>query len=105
MNPSLRNIRMICVITFIAGIAGMIISTVDGHNVGRVTTFGVFSAIGALVLLASSTIANRNRIEIFDDAAAEQLEQQITTLVADGADEASVRKIVRDAARLGQSAL
>lgn len=105
MNTSLRNIRMICVITFIAGIAGMIISSVDGNNVGRVTTFGVLSAIGALVLLASSTIANRHRIEIFDDAAAEQLEQQITTLVADGADETSLRKIVRDAARLGRSAL
>ena len=105
MNTSLRNIRMICVITFIAGIAGMIISSVDGNNVGRVTTFGVFSAIGALVLLASSTIANRQRIEIFDDAAAEQLEHQITTLVADGADETSLRKIVRDAARLGRSAL
>ncbi len=105
MNSSLRNIRLTCVTTFIAGISGMIISSVDGNNVGRVTTFGVFSAIGALVLLASSTIANRNRIEIFDDAAAEQLEQQITALVTNGADETSLRKIVRDATRLGRSAL
>ena len=103
MNTSLRNIRIVCVITFIAGIVGMIISSVDGNNVGLVTTFGVVGAIGALVLLAISTITNRKRIDVFDDAIAEQLEQQITSLVANGTDETSLRKIVRDAARLGRS--
>ena len=104
MNTSLRNIRIVCVITFIAGIAGMIISSVDGNNIGLVTTFGVFSAMGAIVLLTASSIANRQRIDVFDDATAEQLEQQITSLVAEGTDETSLRKMVRDAARLGRSA-
>lgn len=103
MNRSLRNIRIACAGTFIAGIAGMIISSVDGNNVGRVTTFGVFSAIGALVLLATSSGSGGHRIDVFDEAIAEQLEQQITTLVASGTDESSLRRIVRDAFRVGRS--
>lgn len=104
MNTSLRTIRIICVITFVAGIAGMIISSIAGNNVGLVTTIGVFSAMGAIVLLTTSSIANRQRIDAFDDAAAEQLERHITSLVAGGTDEVTLRKLVRDAARLGRSA-
>jgi len=104
MNTSLRAIRIVCAIIFVAGIAGMIISSVDGNNVGQVTTFGVFSAIGALVLLATSSVANRQRIDAFNDVAAEQLEQQINVLVAEGTDETKLRKVVRDAAHLGRSA-
>lgn len=104
MNTSLRAIRIGCATTFVAGIAGMIISSIDGNNVGRVTTIGVFSAIGAIVLLTASSIANRQRIDAFDDAAAEQLERHITSLVAHGTDETILRKLVRDAARLGRSA-
>lgn len=104
VNTSLRAIRIVCAITFVGGIVGMIISSIDGNNVGRVTTIGVLSALGAIVLLATSSVANRQRIDAFDDAAAEQLEQQITLLVAEGTDEAMLRKLVRDAARLGRSA-
>ena len=103
MNTSLRVIRITCAITFAAGIAGMIISSVDGNNVGRVTTIGVLSAIGAIVLLATSSVASRQRIDAFDDAAAEQLEQHIESLVAEGADETTLRKLVRESARLGRS--
>lgn len=104
MNTSLRAIRIVCAITFVGGIAGMIISSIDGNNVGLITTIGVFSTLGAIVLLATSSVVNRQRIDAFDDAAAEQLEQQITLLVAEGTDEAMLRKLVRDAARLGRSA-
>lgn len=103
MNTSLRAIRMVCAITFVGGIAGMIISSIAGNNVGLVTTIGVFSAIGAIVLLATSSIAHRQRIDVFDEAAAEQLEHQITALVAEGTDESTLRKLVRDAIHLGRS--
>ena len=105
MNSPTRNIRIVCIFTFVAGIAGMIISSVDGNNIGRVITFGIFSAIGAIVLLATTSIASGRRIDVFDDAAAEQLEQQISSLVAQGTDESSLRKLVRDAARFGRSTL
>lgn len=103
VNTSLRAIRIVCAITFVGGIAGMIISSIAGNNVGLVTTIGVFSAIGAIVLLATSSIAHRQRMDAFDEAAAEELEHQITALVADGTDEAALRKLVRDATRLGRS--
>lgn len=102
MNRSLRNIRMACAATFIVGIAGMIFSSVDGNNVGRVTLFGVFSTIGALVLLATSADTNDQHVDVFDEAAAENLERQISTLVADGTDESSLRRLVRDAFRVGR---
>lgn len=102
VNTSLRAIRLICAVTFIGGIAGMIISTIAGNNVGIVTTIGVFSAIGAIVLLATSSTANRQRIDAFDEAAAEQIERQITVLVDNGTDETALRKVVRDATRLGR---
>lgn len=104
MNTSLRPIRIVCAITFVLGIAGMIISSVDGNNVGRVTAIGTISAIGALVLLAASSVSSRHRIDVFDEATAERLEQQIASLVARGTDEATLRKLVRDAAGLGRSA-
>jgi hypothetical protein len=104
MNTPLRVIRIVCAITFVTGIAGMVISSVAGNNVGLVTTIGVFSAIGAIVLLATSNVASRRRIDVFDEAAAEQLEYQITSLVASGTDEATLRKLIRDATRLGRSA-
>lgn len=103
MNSTTRNIRIVCIITFVVGIAGMIISSVDGNNVGRVTTFGIFSAIGAVVLLANTSIVGHPRVDVFDEAAAEQLERQITSLVDRGTDEPALRKLVRDAARFGRS--
>lgn len=81
----------------------MIISSVDGNNVGRVTTFGVLSAIGAIVLLANTSTVGHPRIDVFDEATAEQLERQITSLVDCGTDESTLRKLVRDAARFGRS--
>lgn len=101
MNYSLRNIRIACAATFIAGIAGMIFSSVDGNNVGRVTTFGVLSAVGALVLLATSTNTSDHHVDVFDEAVAERLERQISSLVADGTDESTLRRLVRDAFRFG----
>ncbi|MFA5774197.1 MAG: hypothetical protein WC864_02335 [Ilumatobacteraceae bacterium] len=103
MNSATRNIRIVCIITFAVGIAGMIISSVDGNNVGRVTTFGIFSAIGAIVLLANTSIVAHPRVDVFDEAAAERLERQITALVDRGTDETALRKLVRDAARFGRS--
>ena len=52
----------------------------------------------------SNACANRQRIDAFNDALAEQVEGQIGALVASGAKEDSVRKLVRDAINLGRSA-
>ena len=62
---------------------------------------------GAAIDVAGDRAARRqrghrevDRIDVFDEARAEQLEEQIVDLVAAGADEAEVRALVRDAQRL-----
>lgn len=104
MNTALRVIRIVCVIVFVSGIAGLIISSIAGNNVGVVTTIGLTTSLAAVVLLTASTVANRQRIDAFNDALAEQVEAQITSVVANGAKEETVRKLVRDAINLGRSA-
>lgn len=104
MSTSLRAIRIACAITFVVSIAGMIISSIAGNNIGVVTTAGMIGATGAIVLLTASSVASKRRIDAFDDAAAEQLEYEITKLVQLGTEESALRKLVRDATRLGRSA-
>ena len=104
MNTALKRIRIICAVVFVCGIAGLIISSIAGNNVGVVTTIGLITSLAAIVLLTASTVANRQRIDAFNDALAEQVEGQIGTLVASGAKEDTVRKLVRDAINLGRSA-
>jgi hypothetical protein len=88
----------------VSGIAGLIISSIAGNNVGVVTTIGLITSLAAVVLLTASTVANRQRIDAFNDALAEQVEGQIDALVSSGAKEDTVRKLVRDAINLGRSA-
>jgi len=104
MNTALRVIRILCVTVFVSGIAGLIISSIAGNNVGVVTTIGLITSLAAVVLLTASTVANRQRIDAFNDALAEQVEGQIGALVSSGAKEDTVRKLVRDAINLGRSA-
>lgn len=104
MNTALKRIRIICAVVFVCGIAGLIISSIAGNNVGVVTTIGLITSLAAIVLLTASTVANRQRIDAFNDALAEQVEGQIGTLVAGGAKEDAVRKLVSDAINLGRSA-
>ncbi len=104
MNSALKRIRIICAVVFVCGIAGLIISSIAGNNVGVVTTIGLITSLAAIVLLTASTVANRQRIDAFNDALAEQVEGQIGALVAGGAKEDSVRKLVSDAINLGRSA-
>lgn len=99
----LRAIRIACAIAFVASIAGMIISSIAGNNIGVVTTAGMLGATGAIVLLTASSVNSKSRIDAFDDAAAEQLEYEITKLVQTGTDESTLRKLIRDATRLGRS--
>jgi hypothetical protein len=86
---------------FVAGIAGIIVATVNGNNAGVVLSIGLVIVLAAIALLTVSAVGANRRIEVFDDAAGEKLERLVTTLVADGADEAAVRAVVREARRLG----
>ena len=101
-SPAVRTIRISCAVIFVLGIAGMIISSIAGNNVGVVTTIGVTTAIAALVLLIASVSSSPVRLDAFDEADAQILERQIVELVKSGANETALRSIVRDATKLGR---
>ncbi|MEN9648305.1 MAG: hypothetical protein RLZ17_341 [Actinomycetota bacterium] len=101
-SPAVRTIRILCAVVFVLGIAGMIISSIAGNNVGVVTTIGVTTAIAALVLLIASVSSSPARLDVFDEADAQILERQIVELVKSGTNETALRSIVRDATKLGR---
>jgi hypothetical protein len=89
-----------CAAVFVCGIAGIIVSSIAGNNNGIVITIGGCVTLAAVVLIAVSAVTTRGRIDVFEDADAEQLESQIGSLVTAGADETKIRALVRDAMRL-----
>jgi len=97
-----RFITRACVVVFVCGVAGLIISSIAGNNNGVVLTIGGAIVLAAIVLMTVNTVTVHERIEVFDDAAAEQLEAHIARLVEHGADESDVRSLVREARRSGR---
>jgi hypothetical protein len=97
-----RWIPRVCGGIFVAGIAGLIISSVAGNNAGFVLSIGLVIVFAAIALLTYAAVTAKDRIEPFDDARAEGLEQQVQSLVQSGAPEEQVRALVRDAMRVGR---
>ncbi|MEY3588918.1 MAG: hypothetical protein RJA47_1514, partial [Actinomycetota bacterium] len=64
---------------------------------GWVLSIGMVTAIAALVLIAVTATSQRPRIDVFDDAIAERIEQRVQLLVSQGASEEEARALVRDA--------
>ena len=104
MNPptSLRVIRWLCAVVFVCGIAGIIVSSINGNNEGWVVTIGIVSAVAAIVLIVSSAVATSKRIPAFSEVEAERIEERIRDLVAAGADESELRELVKSSIRLGR---
>ena len=97
-----RWIPRVCTAIFVAGVAGIIVATINGNNAGVILSIGLAIVLAAIALLAATSVDGTLRIEVFDDAAAEKLERMITDLVAKGADETAVRAVARETRRLGQ---
>lgn len=97
-----RWIPRVCGGIFVAGIAGLIISSVAGNNAGFVLSIGLGIVFAAIALLTYGAVTAKDRIEPFDEARAEQLEAQVQALVQAGAPEEQVRALVRDAMRVGR---
>ncbi len=90
-------------VVWVAGIAGMIVSSVNGNNNGWVVTCGCITAVAAICLFSATAATRRDRIDVFEDADAERLEDRVQALINDGADETAVRDLVRDALRLARN--
>jgi len=97
-----RTFRVVAAVIWVAGIVGMIVSSVNGNNNGWVLTCGLLTAAASVVLLSVTAATNVERLDVFEDADAERLETRIEQVVATGADELVVRSLVRDSMRLGR---
>ena len=93
---SLRLIRSTCFALFIGGIPALIVSSIRGNNEGWVLTFGMITAIAAIILMAVSATTTTNKLDAFEEVAAERVEMRIRQLIEAGADEVEVRSLVRE---------
>jgi hypothetical protein len=105
-----RLVRGVAIAVCVAGVAGMIGGSIADNN-GIAITFGLVAAVGALVIIVVAAInptrpaaagASPTPVAV-DEAEAEALEAKVRDLVASGADEDSVRDLVRHAVRLGRT--
>ena len=99
---ALKIIKVICFVIFLSGIPALIVSSIAGNNAGWVVTFGMVTAIAALILIAVSAVSAKTRIDTFDEVIAERIEQRVRELVASGASESDVRALIRDAIELSR---
>jgi ABC-type Na+ efflux pump permease subunit len=104
-----RVIRRIVIVIFIIGIGGMIAGSIADNN-GVAITFGLITAAAALALVLVTQVSPPGSLAkpgapvptVIDEQMAADLETRIERLVADGADESEVRKLVGRAIELGR---
>ena len=99
---SIKIFRWACAVTFVCGIAGIIVSSIVGNNEGWVISIGLTTTTAAIVLFVVSTVTAKERIHAFNEVEAEYLEAKIDEQVKKGASEEELRDIVRRAIALGQ---
>lgn len=96
------RLRALVIALCACGIAGMIVSSIRGNNNGWVITFGFVTLIPALTLLVVNVVLNAERGLGVDESLAERVESRVDRLRDSGADEETLRELVRDAVRLGR---
>jgi hypothetical protein len=109
---SARAVRWLAIGVCVAGIAGMIVTSALNHN-GAAITFGLVTAVAILCsMVATSVAADTARrtgsnaapeVDEPSEAMATIVEEQVKGLVATGADENAVRRLVGEAVRLGRT--
>ncbi len=102
-----RTVRVLVQVVCVAGIAGMIFGSVKDNN-GIAITFGLVTAVSVLFLIVLTSVLGPAAFRpgasgaLVDEAAAADLEDRIQALVAAGADEDAVRRLVSRALEVGQ---
>ncbi|HVM07423.1 MAG TPA: hypothetical protein VM345_03085 [Acidimicrobiales bacterium] len=99
-------VRRVVLAVCVVGIAGMIVTNI-ADNSGGSMTFGLITAAAVLCSIVATAVsrpAAGAALAAADDAEhlGAQVEQRIAALVAGGADEEEVRRLVADAVRLGR---
>ena len=104
-----RLVRRVVLVVFVLGIAGMIVGSIADNN-GTAITFGLITAVAALGLVLVTSVSPPGSLAKSgspamtpdDEKVAADLETRIDDLVASGADEDAVRKLVGRAVELGR---
>ena len=99
MSP--RVIRWVVLAVCVGGIAGMIAGSVADDN-SLTLTFGLVTAAAVICLIVATAVSGGNAGGV-DEAAGAQVEELVAALVADGADESAVRRLVQQAVELGRA--
>lgn len=102
MSASVRIVRVICAVMFVACIAGLIVSSIAGNNEGWVLSIGMCGAAAAVVLIVVSLVTANRRLPEFVEADAEAIEARVARLVATGTDEGELRDLVKASVKLGR---
>jgi hypothetical protein len=92
-----RGLIVVCV----AGIAGMIATSI-ADSPGGALTFGLVTAVAAFGMIVLTAVTNGGHARS-DDELGEAIEDRIDVLVESGADEHQLRALVKDAVQLGRS--
>lgn len=91
-----KLIRVLCFGIFLAGVPGIIVTSIVSNNNGGIVTIGMCMVGAAIVLITMSATTTHKKLDIFSDVAAERIENRVQTLVQAGADEQEVRALIRD---------
>lgn len=94
---SAKAVRQFVIIVCAAGIGGMIAGSIADNN-GIAITAGIVTAIAVLCLIVATSVTGGATV-----GSGERVEELAGDLVADGADEATVRDLIREAVKLGRS--
>ena len=103
MTP--RTVRRVVIGVCAVGIGGMIGGSIADNNAVALT-FGLITAVAVVCLMVATAVSGSGtptRATAFDDEQAARVEQLVAGLVAQGAPEDAVRRLVGEAVRLGQS--
>jgi multisubunit Na+/H+ antiporter MnhB subunit len=96
-----KAVRRVVVAVFVVGVAGIIAFSITDEPDAALAS-GLLTAAAAVVLIAVTAVTSPRRAAD-PEAVAERLEGRVQALVAAGADEADVRRLVRDAVALGRT--
>ena len=99
MSPGL--VRRVVIAVCVAGIAGMIVSSI-ADNTGAALTAGLVTATAVLCLIVATAVTGPQGVGI-NELLASDVEERIERLVDAGADEAEVRALVGAAVKLGRA--
>ena len=102
---SARAVRLVVLVVCGLGIAGMIVTSILGHN-GAAVAFGLVTAAAVLCSMVATAVSTGGAPAAgpggIDERQAALVEELVQGLVREGADEAEVRNLVRQAIRLGR---